>query len=174
MHLGFWAGIVFLLLLGTGQPAFGGNASLSWAPNPEADLAGYKLYYGTRSGAYGTPIILGRQTSYTLEGLSEATYYFALTAYDTSGNESRYSEEVHKAISGTGLDSSHNSRSAESSGGGCGMVLPKGGSASGPGDAAGMLTMIAILLLLLLRARLRSAREKWRFADDRSIFGTRF
>ncbi len=93
--------------VGTGP----GTAALSWdAPTtnaddtPLADLAGYKVYYGTISPIdMGTSesVDVGNTTSYTLSGLSTGTYYFAATAYDTSGNESVISEEVSKVITGT-------------------------------------------------------------------------
>ena len=83
-------------------PAFAlaGSATLHWQPNTESDLAGYRIYYGTSSRSYGPYISVGKNvTSYTLKNLTNGkTYYFALTAVDTSGNESGYSEEVSKLI----------------------------------------------------------------------------
>lgn len=72
-----------------------GNATVSWDANTEPDLAGYRLYYGTAPGVYGTPIDVGNVTSYLVTGLTAGVvYYFAVTAYDTSGNESAKSTEV--------------------------------------------------------------------------------
>src|SRR3989344_2093573 len=75
------------------------------------DLAGFKVYYGTASGNYSTVIDVAFATcvtaspcsssTFTVTNLSVATYYFAVTAYDTSGNESEFSDEVSKTISGT-------------------------------------------------------------------------
>ena len=88
------------ILLGSAQfSAYAADVSLSWSPNSESDLAGYKLYYGTSSRNYSNSVNLGKTTSHTVAGLSAGTYYFALTAYDTAGNESSYSNEVLKAIS---------------------------------------------------------------------------
>jgi hypothetical protein len=79
-----------------------GSATLSWTLNSEADLAGYKLYVGTAPGRYtyaGSPVIIGLMGSYTLSGLPMGqTYYFALSAFDSSGNESALSSEVSKSI----------------------------------------------------------------------------
>lgn len=79
-----------------------GSATLSWTSNSEADLAGYKLYVGTAPGRYtyaGSPVIIGLMGSYTLSGLPIGqTYYFALSAFDSSGNESALSSEVSKSI----------------------------------------------------------------------------
>lgn len=84
----------------TSQPAT--HLQLTWsapATNRDSselqDLAGYKLYYGTSSGNYTMSHDVGNQTSYTLQGLENGqTYYIAVTAYDTSGNESTFSAEV--------------------------------------------------------------------------------
>ncbi len=82
--------------------AFAENATLTWNPNTESDLSGYKVYYGTSSGSYGLPIDVGDTTTHSLSGLgSGTTYYFAVTAYDTSGNESGFSSEVNKSFPST-------------------------------------------------------------------------
>jgi len=71
------------------------NILVSWNPNSEADLAGYNVYYGTASGQYGEAISTTETSQLlTLTPSEGTTYYFAVTAYDTSGNESGYSEEV--------------------------------------------------------------------------------
>jgi hypothetical protein len=96
-------GFYFLLLLAIGAflPAcvLAGSATLNWQPNGESDLAGYQVYYGTESRIYGPPLNVNTATDYSLNDLAEGmTYYFAVTALDTSGNESGYSNEVQKAI----------------------------------------------------------------------------
>jgi len=71
------------------------QATLEWDPNSEADLAGYKLHYGLASGSYDTTIDVGNQTTYTITDLDVGeTYYIAATAYNTTGLESGYSNEV--------------------------------------------------------------------------------
>ena len=90
------------LLLGLPAAATAGSVSLAWDPNTETDLAGYQLYYGQSSGNYQFTVDVGNQTTYTLSGLADGqTYYFAVTAYDTSGNESNFSSEVSTTIPGT-------------------------------------------------------------------------
>ena len=88
----------------------GGNnnvATLSWDPpttNVDGtsldDLAGYKIYYGTSSGNYTGMIDITdpQKSDHTIENLASGTYYFVATAYDTSGNESDFSNEVSKTI----------------------------------------------------------------------------
>jgi hypothetical protein len=69
--------------------------TLAWDPNTENDLAGYKVYYGVQSGNYDAIIDVGNVTQCTVTDLEpETRYYFAVTAYDTSLNESGFSEEV--------------------------------------------------------------------------------
>ncbi|GKS58349.1 hypothetical protein YTPLAS18_18760 [Nitrospira sp.] len=73
--------------------------TLAWDPNPETDIAGYKVYVGTKSGRYGPPISLGNVTTYTFANLEPgSTYYFVVTAYDKSGNESSPSSEVSTTL----------------------------------------------------------------------------
>ena len=85
--------LAILAIAGIAQAA---TVQVTWNPNTEPDLAGYKIYYGTASGVYGDPIDVGNVTGHVMEITPEygATYYFALTAYDTSGNESGYSDEA--------------------------------------------------------------------------------
>jgi hypothetical protein len=69
--------------------------TLKWAPNTEPDLAGYRVYYGTRSGRHRYCVDAGKETEFRLEGLEAGVrYYFVVTAYDLRGNESAPSEEV--------------------------------------------------------------------------------
>ncbi len=71
------------------------QVTLVWDPNTESNLAGYRLYVGTASGAYERWIDAGLTTTCTVPGLlSGHAYYFAATAYNTSGAESAKSNEV--------------------------------------------------------------------------------
>ena len=90
---------IFLLLAFMLLPLLSLQAAVvdvSWNANTEADLAGYKLYYGTTSGVYGLPVDVGKVTSYsvTVNPKVTTTYYVTLTAYDMSGNESPKSDEA--------------------------------------------------------------------------------
>ena len=79
-----------------------GSVTLTWTANGEPDLAGYKIYVGTRSGTYnypGSPFVTGKVTSYTVSNLPKGqTYVFAMSAYDSAGNESVLSAEVSKSL----------------------------------------------------------------------------
>ena len=77
------------------------NATVSWNANTESDLAGYRIYVGTRSGSYGFvgPFEVTKSTSFTVPNLPlGATYFFAVSAFDKSGNESAKSAEVSKSL----------------------------------------------------------------------------
>jgi hypothetical protein len=106
----FWV----MVLLHANSLATAGSATLSWtAPTtnldgtPLTDLAGYKVYLGTVSGVYGVPIDVGfiasSSPSYTVSNLGTGTYYFAVTAYDSTGLESSLSNEASKTFSASGL-----------------------------------------------------------------------
>jgi hypothetical protein len=86
--------LFFIFTLSWSMQLFAAEVRLSWGANTDSDLAGYKIYYGTASRSYDTAVYVGNTTAYTLSGLSPGTYYFAATAYDTSGNESRFSNEA--------------------------------------------------------------------------------
>jgi hypothetical protein len=89
---------------------FAGEVTFNWsAPafnvdgTPLKDLSGFKIYYGTASRLYDGSIDVGNVSTARVSNLTDGlTYYFAITAYDTSGNESGYSNEVVKFISGDG------------------------------------------------------------------------
>ena len=86
--------------------------TLNWgAPTTDADgnalsgLSGYNVYYGpqARTGSdpkvcnlcgYTQRINVSNVTSHTLN-LPKGTYYFSITAYDASGNESVFSNEAN-------------------------------------------------------------------------------
>lgn len=93
-------GVALLLTLTCNTMALAGDAILSWDPNSESDLAGYRVYFGTAPGVYGSPINAGTQTTYTVTGLGLGTFYFAVTAYNTAGAESGLSREVSKTFVG--------------------------------------------------------------------------
>ncbi len=80
---------------------FAGEATLSWLPNTEPDLAGYYIHYGTTSRNYSSKTDIGKQTTYTISGLGLGTYYFAVTARDAAGNESAFSAEASKTFKET-------------------------------------------------------------------------
>ena len=80
-----------------------GTANLIWEPVLSAVLSGYRVYYGTAPGVYQQPLgqglDAGAASTFSLSGLSGGIrYYFAVTAYDASQNESGFSNEAVKDI----------------------------------------------------------------------------
>jgi hypothetical protein len=76
------------------------SVTLSWTPptqnedgSPLTDLAAYRIYYGNEPDNYPTSIYLDNPglVIYVVENLTPNTYYFVITAINSSGEESRYS-----------------------------------------------------------------------------------
>ena len=79
------------------------SATLIWDAISDARVSGFRVYYGTGSRDYaqakGAGLNAGGCTTYVVTGLDRGrTYYFAVTAYDASGNESDFSNEASKTI----------------------------------------------------------------------------
>jgi Putative Ig domain len=88
-------------------PASEGAVTLSWLPptentdgSPIATLTGYKIHYGTESGSYTDVITVSNAgiTRYVIDNLPAGKYYFAITAYTSTGAESAYSGEASTTI----------------------------------------------------------------------------
>jgi len=98
--------ITSIIIFLASSASYAGEVTLSWAPpaiNEDGtylnDLAGYRVHYGTTSGSYTHTVDIGDVITYQLKDLGDRlTYYFTVTAYDTSGNESEYSNEVSRFI----------------------------------------------------------------------------
>jgi hypothetical protein len=117
-HVGTYGNIVITVSDGTATaslPAFGisvlavasGSATLSWNPpttntdgSPLTNLAGYRVHWGTAVGSYPSSVRLDNPglASYVVDGLAPGTYYFAVTAINSAGTESRFSNAVSKTI----------------------------------------------------------------------------
>lgn len=79
------------------------NITFMWDKNTESDLAGYYLYQSNMSGDYSSDasaVIMADANTYTHQTDMESgvPLFFVLTAFDTSGNESDYSNEVQHTI----------------------------------------------------------------------------
>jgi len=88
---------------GNTPPPPSNSAGLAWDAVTAPSLSGYRVYFGTAPGTYlqavGQGTSVGNVTTYTMTGLASGTrYYFAVTAFDTLGIESDYSNEVFKDI----------------------------------------------------------------------------
>lgn len=84
-----------------------GAASLTWTPPTQntdgstlTDLAGYKVYWGTAQGSYpnSASVMAASTSSYVVQPLTPATYYFVVTAVNVKGVESAFSNVATKTI----------------------------------------------------------------------------
>ena len=85
-----------------------GSATVSWdIPTTNADgsdlddLAGFDVYYGLASGNYSDTEVINDNTatSVVIGDLQPGTWYFAVSAFDQTGNRSALSAEANKVIS---------------------------------------------------------------------------
>ena len=132
-----------LVLLFLVAPALSADVTLAWDPNSEADLEGYGVYF--KLGASGPPYdLFGYVTlqelndpdnpAFAVTGLAKGSnYYFAVTAYDTAGNESGYSTPVCAQIGDQILPCTSPPSGGGSSGGSGGSSVGSGGGGGGGG-----------------------------------------
>ncbi len=76
-------------------------ATVAWSAVVAGDLAGYKVYYGRHAGSYIGNVTIGVTTSAVLTVLNfdnDGKWYFAVSSFDTSNNESAKSSAVSKRI----------------------------------------------------------------------------
>lgn len=72
-----------------------GTAGLAWDSSPSSGVAGYRVYLGTASRNYTSSVEAGTATTTTIQNLlSGTTYFFAVKAYNASGTESAFSNEI--------------------------------------------------------------------------------
>lgn len=120
----FLVGIMVSLFVLYATHALAATVSMSWNANNDNDLAGYRVYYGTASGSYSYSLDAGNATTVEIGDLSaDTTYYFIVTAYDTSGNESDPADEVSVTIpaeAAASTDGNTLSASSDAGGGGGG------------------------------------------------------
>lgn len=83
------------------------NVSFKWDANSESDLAGYKIYQSATSGNYTgvTPVDIPLASladptnpEFTKMSIPDGTWFWVATAYDTTGNESGYSNEITSTL----------------------------------------------------------------------------
>ncbi len=99
----FWLVVCLFVIIGfTNIAKAETKANLTWDANTESDLAGYKVYQGIASGSYGVGQSIGNTATHsatlTIPCGEDVTFFFAVTALDTSGNESGFSNEVAKTF----------------------------------------------------------------------------
>jgi len=86
----FWT----MLFVAWASAAGAQQLTLAWDASASTNVAGYRLYYGTNTRSYqfvtNTGLILTQAVALPHRG----RWFFAATAYDTSGLESDFSNEV--------------------------------------------------------------------------------
>jgi hypothetical protein len=152
--------VVVLLLFSASAQAV--DVTVAWDPSTAKDLKGYGVYFS--QGINGPPYQLAgyvdvadlpnpQEPVFTISGLTAGTdYSIAATAYDTSGNESYYSQpvcaeagvgQVECAASGYGADGGGGGGGG---GGGCFIGSAHAGNRYTP---AAVLFIFAGVLILL-------------------------
>lgn len=83
-----------------------GKAILSWSKVEDSSVSSYKIYYGKNrrngdcpDGGYEKSKEVGNIGEYTLSDLEPGeTYYFSVSAKNSAGKESCFSDEMNKKI----------------------------------------------------------------------------
>jgi hypothetical protein len=84
-----------------------GSATLSWIPPTTnangttlTNLAGYLVHYGTNAASLAETITIANPgiSTYVISNISPGTWFFSVTAFNTSKVESHFSNIVHKMI----------------------------------------------------------------------------
>jgi hypothetical protein len=89
----------FAALLLVSEVASAGVVTIAWDRNPEPDIAGYRISYGTVSGAYTTTVDVGNRLDYQIRGVDDGQkYYFVVRAYNNGGAVSPPSSEISANI----------------------------------------------------------------------------
>jgi hypothetical protein len=87
-----------------------GSATLNWSPVTQntngtlaTDLAGYTVHYGVSPVALNSTVVLSdpNQTTYVVGQLTAGTWYFAVSAYTTTGIQGELSNVAAKTIAAT-------------------------------------------------------------------------
>ena len=74
------------------------TVTLAWNANPEPDIAGYRVYYGTVAAPFGNLVDVGSPTATIANLENGVTYTFAVTAYNTAGAESAFSQPISYTV----------------------------------------------------------------------------
>jgi len=105
-YLGFLVVVIYSLLNAVGVFGQALNINAQWNTNTEPDLAGYRIYWtqeqGSYSNAFDVPLVNylppPQWNLIQTDWLTSGVWYFVATAYDTSGNESDFSDEATVTI----------------------------------------------------------------------------
>ena len=154
------------------SPAAAWDITLAWDPNTEANLDGYTVYY--TKNAPGPPYdYVGdlplnemadpNRPSTSITNLERnISYYFALTAYDTDGNESSFSQQLCVRNDGNIYQcapAATVSGSSSSGSGGCFVQATKGPQWGAPRSSLPVILIGLFMAIALLLPALNSKRS---------------
>jgi hypothetical protein len=133
---------------------------LRWINPPDADFVGVRLRYrtdrfpsGSEDGTLLGDVVgqAGDEGSITHLYLTNGvTYYYSAAAYDANGNQ-------QNTVFASATTFEQTVDGDPEAAGGCGMILPRdGGRPSGPGQAADLLILAMVALLMMGRQRMLS------------------
>lgn len=139
----FGGGLFLVVLVSLCSSAFAAEATLAWNPNTESDVEGYGVYFsqddpGPPYSLFGfvtlSELSDPDNPTFAVTGLETgARYYFAVTAYDTAGNESAFSSSVCADVDGDVITPC----ASDDTGGGDASGSVGSGSSGGGGGGGG-------------------------------------
>ena len=92
---------LLLTALLVAAPAAAGTLTLAWDANPETNIVGYRIAYGTTPGSHPTVVDVGRSLTWQIRGLQDGQkYYLVVMAYNSNGLVSDPSDEVAANVTG--------------------------------------------------------------------------
>jgi len=132
-----------------------GSVTLSWTANPETDLQGYIVYWGTNAlPDYETreAILPATATSHVISGLdTRKTYYFAITAIDTGYSDTA---DISSTIVNEAQTNGNESWFSKEQ-----MVVGVGGTGSGGGGGGSIHYLLLMLLICPMVRRMSLLRR---------------
>jgi hypothetical protein len=99
--------VFFVLLLATSLAIAQGSATLTWVPPTKnvdgsalTDLASYRVSWGTAQGVYPNSALVSNPaaTSFVVSPLAAANWFFVVTAINSAGRESAFSNVATKTV----------------------------------------------------------------------------
>jgi hypothetical protein len=147
------------------------QVTLNWTNPPDADFTGVRIRFRTDRFPINSTDgqLLGDFTGSQNERVSAlheslangVTYYYSAASYDSRGN---FQSTAHASATPSDSASSNGDTQITIPTGGCGMVIPPGGGSAGPGQAADMIAVLALILLMGMKQGVRAFRH----ADQRA------
>lgn len=92
---------IFLFLLAS--YALAGSISIEWTQSTSPNITQNKIYWGISPGNYANVVTIPAATTHTIASLAAGTYYIAITAVDSAGGESPFSNEVSGTVAAAPL-----------------------------------------------------------------------